>query len=104
MKKAILMLAIVFATASATNAQNGVREDANFKGEKARVAQGVRSGEITRGEAKVIKKQARDVQRAKCGARADGVVTKRERATIAKQDRQLDRTIRKTKHNNRDRN
>ncbi len=103
MKKVTLLLAIIIATVG-LNAQNRTNENNNLKGERARVKQGVRSGEITRGEAKVIKKQAVDVQQAKTAAKADGVVTKREKATVAKQDRQLDRTIRRTKHNSRDRN
>jgi uncharacterized membrane protein YebE (DUF533 family) len=104
MKKTILMLATVFALVAGANAQNKLKEDKNLKGEKKRIAQGVRSGEITKGEAKVIEHEVKDVQQAKAAAKADGVVTKSERKEIAKQDRQLDRTIRRTKHNKRDRN
>lgn len=83
------------------NAQQS--EDMNLKGEKARIKQGVKSGEITKGEAVKISKEVRDVQRAKRRAKADGKITRKERRKIAKQDRQLDRTIYRTKHNDRDR-
>lgn len=108
MKKVILFFAIVIATTVSVNAQTqkhlGKRnEDMNLKGEKARVKEGIKSGEITKAEAKRIKKEAKDVQHAKHRANADGTITKREQMRIAKQDRQLDKTIRKTKHNKRDR-
>lgn len=75
------------------------REDINLRGERKRVAQGVRSGEINRREAAVIHNQAKDVKQAKRIAKADGVVTPRERAVVAREDRQLDRTIYRAKHN-----
>ena len=103
MKKTFLAIAAILAITTCVTAQNKRNENTNLRGEKVRVAQGVRSGEITRGEAVVIKKQAQDVKQATQAARADGVVTRAERARIAKQDAQLDRTIRRTKHNNRTR-
>jgi hypothetical protein len=75
------------------------REDLNLRGERNRVAQGIRSGEINPREAAIIRKQANDVKQAKRIAKADGVVTPRERAFIAREDRQLDRTIYRAKHN-----
>lgn len=75
------------------------REDRNLRGERKRVAQGVKSGEINKKEAAVIHEQAKDVKQAKRAAAADGQVTVKEKAKIARQDRQLDRTIRRKKHN-----
>lgn len=103
MKKTIVLAAIIFAATVSLQAQTAGNENMNLKGEKARVRQGVKSGEIKKNEARVIKKQALDVQQAKNKAKADGVVTKKEKVGIAKQDRQLDRTIRRTKHNGRKR-
>ena len=79
------------------------KEDMNFKGERKRVKQGIKSGEVTKREAKSIRKHAEDVKRAKVAAKADGKITAKERARIAKQDRQLDRTIYRKKHNNKKR-
>ncbi len=104
MKKSLFtIMAVVTITLSAT-AQARVNENGNLKGERKRVAQGVRNGEITRAESKAIAKQTQDVRQAKRAANADGVITPKEKARLAKQDAQLDRTIRRTKHNNRDRN
>ena len=50
-------------------------------------------------EAIAIEKQARDVKQAKRAAAADGQITLKERAKIARQDKQLDRTINRKKHN-----
>ena len=75
------------------------REDRNLRGERKRVAQGIKSGEIKPREAVTIEKQARDVKQAKKAAAADGQITVKERAKIARQDKQLDRTINRKKHN-----
>jgi len=95
MKNLVLSFAIL--TSVLSFAQQ--REDRNLRGERKRVAQGIKSGEIKPREAVAIEKQAQDVKQAKRYALADGKVTSRERANIARQDRQLDRTIYRTKHN-----
>lgn len=95
MKKTVLVLTIL--SFGISFAQQ--REDFNLKGEKKRVVNGVKSGEINKSEAVVISKQAEDVKRAENKAKADGIITKNERARIAKQDAQLDRTIYRKKHN-----
>lgn len=95
MKNLVLSIAILASVMSFAQQ----KEDRNLRGERKRVAQGVKSGEIDKREAVVIHNQARDVKQAKRAATADGQVTVKERAKIAKQDRQLDRTIRRKKHN-----
>ena len=75
------------------------REDRNLRGERKRVAQGIKSGEIKPREAVAIEKQAQDVKQAKKAAAVDGQITLKERAKIARQDKQLDRTINRKKHN-----
>ena len=97
MKNLVLAIAL-FSSVFAFSQQ---KEDWNLRGERKRTAQGIQSGEINRKEAAVIHKQARDVKQAKRKALADGVVTPKERAKVAVQDKQLDRTIRRTKHNRR---
>ena len=97
MKNLVLTIAL-FSSVFAFSQQ---KEDWNLRGERKRTAQGIQSGEINRKEAAVIHKQARDVKQAKRRALADGVVTPKERAKIAIQDKQLDKTIRRTKHNRR---
>lgn len=95
MKNLVLSFAIL--TSVLSFAQQ--REDRNLRGERKRVVQGIKSGEITPREAIAIEKQARDVKQAKRAAAADGQITLKERAKIARQDKQLDRTINRKKHN-----
>ena len=95
MKNLVLSFAIL--TSVLSFAQQ--REDRNLRGERKRVAQGIKSGEIKPREAVAIEKQARDVKQAKRAAAADGQITVKERAKIARQDKQLDRTINRKKHN-----
>jgi hypothetical protein len=97
MKNLVLTIAL-FSSVFAFSQQ---KEDWNLRGERKRTAQGIQSGEINKKEAAVIHKQARDVKQAKRNALADGVVTPKERAKVAVQDRQLDRTIKRAKHNRR---
>jgi hypothetical protein len=100
--KKILILAIAIVTiAASANAQRVANENNTIKDERIRVAQGVKNGTITKAEAKKIKCEAKDVKKAQRRANADGVVTNREKAKIAKQDRELDATIAKSKNNNR---
>ena len=95
MKNLVLSFAIL--TSVLSFAQQ--REDRNLRGERKRVAQGIKSEEIKPREAIAIEKQARDVKQAKRAAAADGQITVKERAKIARQDKQLDRTIYRKKHN-----
>lgn len=95
MKNLVLSFAIL--TSVLSFAQQ--REDRNLRGERKKVAQGIKSGEIKQREAVAIKKQAQDVKQAKRAAAADGQITVKERAKIARQDKQLDRTIYRKKHN-----
>ena len=97
MKNLVLAIAL-FSSVFAFSQQ---KEDWNLRGERKRTAQGIQSGEINKKEAAIIHKQARDVKQAKRNALADGVVTPKERAKVAVQDRQLDRTIKRAKHNRR---
>jgi len=97
MKNLVLTIAL-FSSVFAFSQQ---KEDWNLRGERKRTAQGIQSGEINKKEAAVIHKQARDVKQAKRNALADGIVTPKERAKVAVQDRQLDRTIKRAKHNRR---
>lgn len=97
MKKIIIGAFLL--TASVSFAQQ--KEDMNLRGEKRRVANGIKSGEINKHEAKVIDTKAQQLQLAKEKAKADGEVSARERAKIARKDAQLDRTIYKKKHNRR---
>jgi hypothetical protein len=64
-----------------------------------RIHQGVRSGELTRGEAMRLRAGQRHVNRMEWRAKSDGVVTFRERARIGHVQNRQSRAIYRFKHN-----
>jgi hypothetical protein len=98
MKKIIILAAVSFMLTTTASAQ--IRKDGpGLRDENRRERQGIRSGEITRGEAFRIGKEKRDYRQAVSRASADGRITPRERVNIKRQDRQVDRSIFRSKHN-----
>ncbi|MDX2030173.1 MAG: hypothetical protein SF339_05870 [Blastocatellia bacterium] len=71
--------------------------------QRKRVRQGIRSGELTRGEVRSIRKDQQEVREEKREAKADGVVTREERREIKQEQNQASRRIYRKKHNRRDR-
>jgi len=67
--------------------------------QKQRIKQGVKSGEITRQEATKLRTQQKEIRQTKQAAKADGVVTKKERAIINKKQRAASGNIARKKHN-----
>ena len=67
----------------------------------ARIKQGVRSGELTRHEARGLKMQQAKVRHYKQMAKADGRVTRSERKMIYHAQKNANRNIYHKKHNNR---
>ena len=80
------------------------RADKRQKNQKHRVKQGVKSGEITKREAKSIKYSAKSANRYEKKAKSDGKVTWKERARLQHKQNKTSRKIYRTKHNRRDRN
>jgi hypothetical protein len=99
MKKFIFssLIALSFAfTATSQTATPVV--DAREQNQKARIKDGVKSGELTRVEATKARVDQAKIKRAEAKAKSDGVVTAGERAKLdAKQDRASKR-IYKNKH------
>lgn len=93
-----LILFIVTAVASQTNAQStpGIKKEQCEQ--QARIQQGVRSGELTRKEAARLEMQQAKINHHKRLAKADGVVTIQERAMIKHEQRRADRSIAIQKH------
>ena len=69
--------------------------------QKVRIKQGVRSGELTRGETRRLTTQQVKVRRDAVKAKSDGKVTPRERAKLKRDLNRSSRTISRLKHNNR---
>jgi len=102
----ILLLVAAFATLSSVVASAhsvSPRVDRREMRQHHRIVQGVRSGEITRGEARHLRAGQMRVHRMECRAKADGVMTRRERARIGYAQNVQSRHIARLGHNNRSR-
>ncbi|WP_210520475.1 hypothetical protein [Hymenobacter terricola] len=93
---AALALLTVSHTASAQTATPGI--NARERNERARIHQGVASGELTRPEAARLKGREAEIRQDKRAAKADGVVTRDERHDIRKDESQASRAIYRQKH------
>lgn len=82
-------LIIMALPAAAAPGDRGI--DARQQRQHQRIAEGSRSGDLTRGEAHALRGEQRAIRREEARARADGVVTPRERAGL---HRDLDRSSR----------
>ena len=71
------------------------------RNQDARIAQGVKSGELTKAETKNLVNKEKDVRQDVKEAKADGVVTPTEKKEIRKDQNQASRAIYRKKHNNR---
>lgn len=68
-----------------------------------KINQGVKSGELTKKEAVQLKAQQRNINQTKKAAKADGVVTPKEKAIIKHKQNKAAKNIAKKKHNKVDR-
>ncbi|MBH8558187.1 hypothetical protein [Hymenobacter negativus] len=72
--------------------------NARQRNERARIRQGVATGELTRPEAARLKGREAEIRQDKRAARADGIVTRDERQDIRKDENQASRAIYRQKH------
>lgn len=63
-----------------------------------RIQQGVKSGQLTRGEAKELRTERRDIRRTEQAYKSDGVLTKSERKDLRQELNQQSREIYEEKH------
>jgi len=78
--------------------------DAREKNQKARIKQGVKSGELTRRETRRLATEQLKIRHDEAKAKSDGKVTPRERAKLQKELNRSSRDISRLKHNNRKKN
>ncbi len=67
--------------------------------QQARIQNGVANGSLTRHETKQLQRQQINIQKTKNRAKADGIVTKRERAIINTKQNVASRNIARKKNN-----
>ncbi len=95
-----LTLTLAALTATMASAQTAtLRIDRREARQDARIHQGVCGGELTRGEAARLRAGQRHVGRMESRAKADGVVTPRERARIGRAQNIESRRIHRLEHN-----
>lgn len=100
----ILVLVAAFAALSSVVASAHTvnpRIDRREARQQHRIVQGVRSGELTRPEARRLRAGQRHVHRMERRAKADGIMTPRERARIGHAQNVQSRHIARLKHNRR---
>ena len=73
--------------------------DQRQQNQEKRIDQGVKSGELTKGEAAKLDVQQAKIQNDKVKAKSDGKVTKKERMKLKKEQNHASRTIARKKHN-----
>jgi hypothetical protein len=101
MRVLYLTLTLAALTATMAFAQTATpRIERREARQDARIHQGVRTGELTRGEAHRLRAGERHIDRMEARAKSDGVVTPRERARINRAQTQESRRIHRLKHNN----
>jgi hypothetical protein len=66
--------------------------------QRARIREGVQSGEVTRPEARRLRTEQRHVRRTERRAKSDGEVTPQERTKIQRKQNRVSRDIRRQKH------
>lgn len=98
MKKLIVGAGIITALFITMNAQAQDRTDTRQAIQRARIAEGIANGEITRHEAHRLRTEQRIIQRTETRVDADGVVTKREQHKLTKLQNQASQDIRRQKH------
>lgn len=89
MKKFLLLGAMALLLGGVTEASAQRRGS-----DRQRVRQGIRSGQITRDEARQIRERRQQIRNERRAYRADGVVTRAERREIRRDRREQDRYIR----------
>lgn len=93
-----LLFFIYFGASAQTNndtrtAKANVRQTA----QRARITQGVKSGELTRKEAVGLRVQQKHIKRTKKRAKADGKVTRKEKREINRKQNRASRNIKRQK-------
>jgi len=69
------------------------------RNQKARIAQGVQSGELTKSEAHKLREGQREIRKDKMEAKSDGIISGKERNEIRMEQKQESKKIYRKKHN-----
>lgn len=75
-------------------------QDNRYRGDRSRIRSGVRSGQLTRSEARQLRERQRQIRQERRVYRSDGTITRAERRDIRHDRRELGRQIRRERHDN----
>lgn len=100
MKRIIFALSFLAIVTSglAAKAQDSVRVGKRQLNQQKRIANGVKSGELTDKETARLEKKQAKIQHDKKEAKADGIVTGKEKTELIREQNKANRDIRKQKH------
>ena len=99
--KTLLAIAIMgFTTLSANAAIHDPLVNKKQHNQHRRIAQGVKSGEVTRTEAKGLRQEQRALRTEERAYKADGKLDKTERSDLRQDQKEASRDIYQAKHNN----
>src|ERR687893_999811 len=103
MKKILLLSVMALLLGGATEASAQWRRDDN-RSDRQRIRRGIRSGQLTREEARQIRERQRQIRAERRTYRSDGVITREERREIRRDEREQDRYIRSQRRDDERRN
>lgn len=99
MKKTILIPILVLFSMVAFAQDPTPRANARQLAQHERIAQGRQSGEINKGETRVLRGEQRNIRRSERRAKADGDVTVREKRRLERKQDRASRHIHRAKNN-----
>ena len=103
MKKLLLLsaftLLVGFSTETFAQGYYNRGNRMNERSDSRRVWRGVRSGQITRGEARQIRERERQIREERRGYRSDGTLSRAERREIRRDEREQDRLVQRYRRN-----
>src|SRR5262249_12973654 len=97
----VILSAVAFGQETTGAKTPGIRN--RQENQQRRIRQGIRSGELKKGEVKKLEKEQREINQDKKEAKADGTVTAEERKEIHQDQNKASRHIYRAKHNRRNR-
>ena len=106
MKRPLVMSVVAALCLTATVADAGTRDpgvNARQQNQRARIQQGVRSGELTRPETRRAVESQRDIRQLERAYKSDGTLTGVERRDLRHEQSQASREIYRQKHDGQDR-
>jgi hypothetical protein len=100
MKTGVLIFSLIIVATIAAFAQDATpKTDVRQGAQRARIHEGRKEGDLTRGEAKALNRQQRHIRRTERRAKADGTVTDTEQRKLNRKQNRASRNIRRAKNN-----